>query len=75
MKDMTASELQWAMTRLESAGRIFAPELADALNIARYLIDVVVTRADIDGKSSAVEIIPRVESLILQGSVAEKAIP
>jgi hypothetical protein len=75
MKDMTVSQFQWAMSRLEGKRDMFSPELAEALKIARYLVDVIVTRAEFDCKSSAVEIIPRLESLILQGSVAEKAIP
>ena len=62
----TVAELQWAMSRLDSVNRVFSQDLAEAINIARYLIDVVVTRADIDGKSSAVEIIPKIESLIFQ---------
>ena len=66
MKDMTASELQWAMSRLEGNKAMLSPKSAEAITIARYLIDVIVTRADICCDSPAAEIIPKIESLIFQ---------
>jgi hypothetical protein len=74
MKDMTVSQFQWAMSRLEGNKAMFSPELAQAINISRYLGDMVIARGEIDGKSSVAEIILKVESLILQGKATEAQI-
>jgi hypothetical protein len=62
----TVAELQWAMSRLDSVNRVFSQDLAEAINLVRYLVDVIVTRADISGDTPAAEIIPKIESLIFQ---------
>ena len=66
MKNMTVSQFQWAMCRLEASKAMFSPELAQAINISRYLGDMVIARGEIDGKSSVAEIVLKVENLILQ---------